>query len=534
MAKDISRRDFMKSMAAGTMGAVAAGFLSGSSLYTRAEEASSDSETSVGTRYTKASNPDEIGIVHDAASEEDVDVVVVGSGIGGLVCAMITAEQNPDAKIIIAEARGYCGGGTNFAEQCDMPGTGLDWVSALQYGDEVAAETNFVKNARLNAELKYDLGRNSSWLFTKHAVPLTIRSFERLKSGLDKMENGEAITAWQPIVCYEGGSGALTVKRLVAEIDENETYANVEIRLNTRAIALLQEDEYNVTGVQVLDENDEYVNLNAKAVVLACGGMSNNLELLQNYSNQELSHCISVEQGHNGDGMVMAEQTAHGRAKTIALSSMQAGVDGMHYQSWLNLAVGQTKTTLYVNQEGLRFANEDISRASGEGGVNKSKLIEGEGAVYSILGSNLLEYYKENKVDANSFYGNGQEDREFDLDAELEAYADNENIFTADTIEELAEKIGVSAENLVETVATYDADAAAGTGESVVGVAAYYVVAIGGAPYYAFKLKSIIVNTNAGVRVDHDCRVVDQDYNPVNGLYAAGLTISGFVTDVYE
>lgn len=543
MMESISRRNALK-MGAGAVAAAAVAGLAGCAPKTPAEaEAASGNAaaaTTAGTRYTKADNSDEIGIVHDAASEEDFDVVVVGAGMAGVVCAMVAAEQAPDAKILLTEAQGICGGGTNFAEQPDMPAQGSDWTVAMQAADAEAATSHFVKDARLIAERAYDIGRNSAWMFKKHAVPLTIKNMARLQQTLASFEAGEPITRWNGLAGYEGGNGSLTIQRLTGEIDSDPTYQNVEIRLNTRGSALLLDgdDETKVVGVQVIDEGGDYVNLNAKAVVLACGGMSNNLELLQNYSNQELAHCYSVEQNHFGDGFLMAEQTAHGRCKTIALSSMQGAVNGMHYQSWLNLAVGQTPTALFVNQEGTRFADENLYRITDQpdlDNINRSKLVEGQGAVYSILGSNLLDYYKENKLPGMtmSFYGDGQDERPYDLDADLEEYADLDTVFKGDTLEELAEAMGVPADALVETVTTYDADAAAGA-DSAFAKDAEYLVAIGDAPYYGFKLSSLIVNTNGGVRVDHDCRVVDQDYNPIEGLYAAGLTVSGFVSDVYE
>lgn len=165
------------------------------------------------------------------------------------------------------------------------------------------------------------------------------------------------------------------------------------------------------------------------------------------------------------------------------------------------------------NRVGKRFIQTGKTRNKGQGG----SLHEGK------------RYFQ-----TSIFKGcDGQAERPFDLDADLELYANNENLFVADTLEELAEKIGVPADALVQTVATYDADAAAGK-DSAFGKDGKYMVALGGAPYYAFKLSSIIVNTNGGVRVDHDCRVVDQNFKPIDGLYATGLTISGFVTDVYE
>lgn len=545
MTENISRRNALKLGAGALATAAMAAGLAGCAPKTpgEAQAAAADGAAAApvsGTRYTKADNSDEIGIVHDAASTEDFDVVVVGAGMAGVVCAMMVAENAPDAKVVLTEAQGICGGGTNFAEQPDMPAVGTDWVSAMQAGDAESATFHFVKDARLLAERAYDMGRNSAWMFKKHAVPLTIKNMARLQDTLAKFEAGEPITRWNGLAGYEGGNGSLTIQRLTGEIENDPAYQNVEIRVNTRGTALLLDgdDETKVVGVQVQDEGGDYVNLNAKAVVLACGGMSNNLELLQNYSNQELSHCTAVQQNHFGDGFVMAEQTAHGRCKTIALSSMQGYVDGMDYQSWLCLAVGQTPTALFVNQEGTRFADENLYRitdAPDLDNINRSKLVEGQGAVYSVLGQNLLNYYKENRLPGMtmSFYGDGQDERPYDLDADLEEYAGLDTVFKADTLEELAEAMGVPADAFVETVTTYDNDAAAGA-DSAFAKDPEYLIAVGEGPYYGFKLSSLIVNTNGGVRVDHDCRVVDQDFNPIEGLYAAGLTISGFVTDVYE
>ena len=533
--ENVSRRTALQ-MGAGAAAALVAG--AAASKVAFADEAEEAAEETVvnGTPYTKATNADEIGMIHDAAAEEDFDVVVVGGGMAGFVATMIVAEQAPDATVLLVEANGYYGGGTNFAEQADMPADGATYEEALAYGDEEAAASHYVKDGRLIAERKYDIGRNSAWLFKKHEIPLTIFSNKKLKAALDALEEeGTSISPWTGITVYEGGTGAQTIQRFVSLIGEDEAYANVELRLNTRGSALLvADDKYAITGIQLLNSDGTYTNVNAKAVVLASGGMSNNLELLQYYTSSELDHCVSVDQSHYGDGMVMCEQTAHGRCKTIALSSMMAHVDGLNFTSWLTKAAGTATMTMFVNKDGERFCNEDMTRIETDPshpGINRCRLIEGQAAVYSIMGSNLLDYYRENGVDGMGFYGTVGD---CDLDAELEAAveAGNENIFVADTVEELADLIGVPQENLVNTVAEYDAACEAGE-DTLFGKDPSYLTAIGGAPYYAFKLKSLIVNTNGGVRVDECCRVCDQDHNPVEGLYAAGLIISGFVTELY-
>ena len=174
-----------------------------------------------------------------------------------------------------------------------MPDLGMSWKEALAYGEETSAKSHYIKDARLMTQQKYDLGRNSSWMFTKHGVPLQIRNMEKLKQFLDA---GEQIH-YQPVACYDGGDGSRTIQFFLNQIASDDAYKNVEVRTETRGVALLMSDERTVEGIQTKGADGLYVDISAKAVVLACGGMSNNLELLQNYSNQDLSHCVAVDQG---------------------------------------------------------------------------------------------------------------------------------------------------------------------------------------------------------------------------------------------
>ena len=231
----------------------------------------------------------------------------------------------------------------------------------------------------------------------------------------------------------------------------------------------------------------------------------------------------------------MAEQTAHGICKTVALSSMMGYVPGFSYQSILNACVTTNPTCVFVNQDGVRFTSEDVDTIKTEDDimflVHYSKLVEGQGKVFSIVGSELMDLFRSKGMKfSTGFYGQPEMSLdEWDADEELARYlGENENLYSADTLEELAEKIGVPADAFVETIQTYDADCEAGTGDSAFGKDASWMVKVGEGPYYAFGLKSFLVNTNNGIRVNKDCQVCNPYYKPVNGLYAGGISISGF------
>lgn len=497
----VSRRAFLGGAAAGAVGAAAACTLPGSKAV--ADEA----PATLGTRYTPYSNPDEIGIVHEASSEETVAAVFVGTGIGGMMGAMICAEQMPDLKILLVEKNSFCGGNTNFAER-NAPKPGTDWETALREGKTIAEESYYIKDGRLYAERAYDYGKNSAWMYLKHHFKL------RHSTGFTDM--------------YEGGNGTIPIQNLQNEIETDPTYANLELRLETRATALLLDDEYTCTGVQLRNADGTYTDVHANAVVLCTGGMSNNLDLLQYYSGQDICKCEAYSTGQDGDGHLMVEQTAHGKCKTIALSSLLVHVRDFPMDSVLSVAAGMNATALWVNQEGERFTDE-----SSLNDVLHCKAVEQQGKVFSIIGSNLMKYYEDGGMARMAAFGENVGNQPWDPTDELEANKDNENMFVADTIEELAEQMGVPADALAATVERYDADCEAGTGDTLYEKPAESMVALGEGPYYGFRLTSCLLSANNGIRVNHNSQVVDPYYNPIKGLYAAGICISGFNTEIY-
>ncbi|MDR1422958.1 MAG: FAD-binding protein [Coriobacteriales bacterium] len=459
--------------------------------------------TTGGTRYTTYANPDEIGVVHETSNEETVDVVVVGTGVAGMCCGMVVAEQAPDAKVLLIDKIGGPGGNTNFAE-INEGGLSMPWNEALAAAMEKVDGQMCLTDPYIYAHYYADNGKVSAWYFDKRGVELEADHF-----------------------FYRGHTGRLAVEYLIGQIESDPAYANVELRLNTQAITLLTSDEHTVTGVQVKDVNSgDYVNVNAKAVMLATGGMGTNTDLLSYYTGQDVEKCTEYGQGQDGDGHLMVEFTAHGMAKDVDPTPMWAVVKDMSLESPLNCCFAMQNAGVFVNQTGTRFHNENY--AGSFPSVDHSFMQQGR--VFSVTGKGLIDYFQQNGSDAMMFY---YFQVPTDLSDELSGISSNPNVYIADTFEELAGLIGVPVDAFVADMNAYDADAKAGTGDSKFGKDPRYTIPFGDGPYYACELSTILMQTNNGIRINYDCQVVDPGYVPITGLYAGGIAVSGFNTCMY-
>jgi fumarate reductase flavoprotein subunit len=100
----------------------------------------------------------------------------------------------------------------------------------------------------------------------------------------------------------------------------------------------------------------------------------------------------------------------------------------------------------------------------------------------------------------------------------------------ADTLSELAAKIGLTPQRLNDVVAEYNAAIESGTLQTLTPprrdnpAKAWPIKA---APFYAMPICAAITNTMGGIIVNGDGAVLDTSNKPIPGLYAAGSTVGG-------
>jgi succinate dehydrogenase/fumarate reductase flavoprotein subunit len=184
-----------------------------------------------------------------------------------------------------------------------------------------------------------------------------------------------------------------------------------------------------------------------------------------------------------------------------------------------------------VAADGRRFVNEAVSYHA----FVRAQLAAADRAVpaFLVCDAHFLWRYGLGKI------------RPFTRDVEAEVASGY--LKRADTIAGLAEKIGVPAAALGDTIATYDHHAAHGEDpefgrgrdvyQRALGDADHgpnpCVAPIAKAPFHAVEVRPADLGMSAGLLTDAQARVLDTDGRPIPGLWACGNDMASIMEGAY-
>ena len=114
----------------------------------------------------------------------------------------------------------------------------------------------------------------------------------------------------------------------------------------------------------------------------------------------------------------------------------------------------------------------------------------------------------------------------------LPGLVENGFVFQCDTIAQLAEKLGLPADQLEATVARYNELYDKGVDEDF-GKEAHRMSAIRTAPFYGAKNTGYILCTMDGIQIDQNMNAVDTNNDPIPGLYVVGNDSGGYFSGTY-
>jgi hypothetical protein len=479
-----------------------------------------------------------------------VDVLVAGSGGGGVTGAYTAAREG--LEVLLVEATDKFGGTTAYSGgggvwfPCNpvlqRAGTDDTIDDALEYyhavvGDRTPRElqdTYVRSGARLMEYLEADPNIKFDMLpwpdyFGKMpkaradgqrhvaARPLNIEKAPEFKELVRGPLDHDRLGVPQPEDYFIGGR-ALIARFLLAL----KQYPSATTQLGTALVELVTEDGA-VVGAVVETGGVRKAIKARKGVLLAAGGFEGNDELRQKYGVP----------GEARDTMGPWGNLGQAHEAGIAVG---ADTDLMEQAWWspgLTHPDGRSAFALwftggiFVDQDGKRFVNESAAYDR-IGRVVVDRLAKGEmtlpfwmiyddgeggaaGVIPPIKATNVSMVETEKYVDAGLWH-------------------------TADTLEELAGKIGVPAEQLAATVKQFNEYADAGSdpdfgrGDEAYDRAfsggACPMVRIDKAPFHAARFGISDLGTKGGLRTDITGQVLDTAGNPIAGLYAAGNTMA--------
>ena len=489
---------------------------------------------------------------------KDFDVVVVGAGAAGVPAAGWAAELGGHVALLqkqsIVVSQGNCGSAIIKSKSTEagkkmwvhMTNGLCDWradTSLLNAYVENSEEALmwYLNRAGLTDQTEYgdgslvDSNKNPSDLLhndEKEIFAYMCTSQDLTGVWKDRMDTydfgDEHCYFFAPWI----GPKPKNVGDVLATVLENvqAKNSNLEAFFNTPAVKLVHENG-KVTGVIAKDENGKYIQFNAsKGVILATGDYMNNEAMVKRWC-PDVDGFDKKQYQKTGDGHIMAID-AGAKMENLGHTKMMHDFDsGLMYE----------EPFLYVNMEGKRFCNEDT------------------GFVYMGNITKYLPRYNGANVDANHPDGSlGWYCQIYDSD--YMSYANSpvpeqvmtkyipgavenpQGVFTnlidtykADTIEELADKLGFTGEAKDTFLATVDRynELYDKQNDEDFGKPAYRLSAIRTAPFYGCWLGASLLTTEQGIAINDKGQALDTNNQPMEGLYITGDMSGSFFANNY-
>ena len=342
---------------------------------------------------------------------------------------------------------------------------------------------------------------------------------------------------------------------MIKTVTEYAREIGVEFNLNTPVKELLVGSQGQARGVIAVGEDGEEIECLANAVIVTTGGIGNNVEMIEKHMGWKWGVDMFTFRipGLDGDGMNMLWKLgAKQAAVNMEVTYNTPGVTDL----FKTLSETMRQPNLMVNLDGKRFMNEfymDNTTYTGN-----SLLQQKKNCGFSIIGSEILDYYKQNGLDYITYHhgirtldkwehekklylAGEQSDVENsvfaseDKDVSYGADTQEHNFFECQSIEEIAEKTGCNLENLKKTIEDYNAmcnGAQAGYDWQFTKPAKYLKPLLK-APYYVAKHFPSGYGSLGGIQVNENMQVLDNDLCPMPGFYACGTDTATVFADSY-
>lgn len=536
----VSRRSFL--LGSGTAAALAAAGLAGCApTNNKAADsaANADGKAATSTNAWLGEAPGTTDA--DCAETTECEVLVVGAGHSGYFAASSAAESG--AKVMLvekAESKGFSIRGCIGAVDSRMQAEHNVKIDKQDLVNDLVSQSGNYADAKLWNVWTENSGEMIDW-------------YEQFVA--EHSPEDEFYLEWNmPTEPTRGKNwpishGTSFKARLMNGLDDNidkhmneyiESFDGCKVEYGIEMIELAKNGD-RVAGIYAKRGKDT-IRINAsKGVIVATGGYAANqdmVEALQPHANglsgleidpnamgAGIKACIWAGAKFEDNHMMLVFD----RGVIPPDEHIEGGWHGTGYywhfssQPWLK-----------VNANGERFCNE---------GVNYDYVFHAaqryaNRAWYPVWDANW-------KTDAERFHttgcsglfawdgacgdgGTGADDEETEIEAMIEAGT----VIKADTLENLAKGLGINAENFVKTCERYNELADAGEDVDF-GKESFRLSHMSTPPYYGAKMGGLLLCTFDGIEVNEKAQALDENNQPIEGLYVIGNDMGGFFANSY-
>ena len=483
----------------------------------------------------------------------DTDILIVGAGNGGMAAAAFAAQNGLNFRII---------------EQNSVVQDTRHWYGAIDTSAAKAAGAEPCDRAKLLSEIsRYASGKCDqrvvrTWINESAAMHDFVSGILEGEYGYTCEFTSGSEAAW-PAENAEHNTDYLypveehnyMASESAAGMQRNQVFQDYieklgySIDFNTALAKLEKDDTGRITGV-IAQSNDDghFIRINAsKGVLLACGGYPGNPYMMEQLDplGTSVTTACSYSPADKGYGIRAAVWAGANLDKEAAPMLFDRGIiapgqdagyvesssafGGKAFPGTIKQYNPGTQPFLKVNRHGERFANEscpynDIVYAAAHQ----------PGRVYAqIHDDNWYEDVQRfHTIGCSAQTRNGGPDYVL---PQMEQAEEAGCFFKADTLEELAEKLGFTGtdkETFLATVERYN-ELYDQQNDEDFGKPAYRLSAIRKAPFYGCWLGASLLTTEQGIAINENCQALDTNNEPMPGLYITGDMSGSFFANNY-
>lgn len=416
-----------------------------------------------------------------ASFDLTVEVLIVGAGAAGLIAALSAHEAG--RAVLVLEREAEPSGSTALsAGLIPAAGTRLQRAAgiqdrATQFAADIQAKAKGQNDQALVDLLASRSGEIIDWLEETHGLPFSVvDDFDYPGHSCRRMH----------------GLPSRAGRDLVDALRKRCDALGIDIVCNAR-VETLYRTGARIAGVGLVRPDGQAEQIGCAALILACNGFGGNRELVRDHMPEIEDAVWFGHDGNKGEAVLWGQALD---AQMQHLGAYQGHGNVAHPHGILITWAVITEGGFQVNAQGARFWNE----AQGYSEAARAVLAQPGGVAFTIFDARIADI-------ARQF-------ADF-RDAEAQGA-----IITADSLEDLAHRLGMPDNALAQAAAELSTDFADRFGRVLTGARL-------SAPYCAVKVTGALFHTQGGLVIDAQGRVLRQEGGAFENLYAAGGAACG-------